>query len=72
MSIIKIAHEKSHFAGKRTEKDLENDFYIAEVKRKSKICIVNCVPCILVYKSTIGKFVTSSGKERYSTVRLSF
>lgn len=63
MSIIKIAHEKGHFAGKRTEKDLENDFYIAEVKTKSKIFIVNYAPCILVYESVIGKFVTSSGKE---------
>lgn len=66
MNIIKIAHEKGHFATKQTEKNLENEFCIPKVKRKSEICMVNCVPCILFYRKYDRQEILSVpvGKEK--------
>lgn len=48
MNIIKTVREKSHYAVKQTENNLENEFYIPKVKQKIEKCIENCVPCTFV------------------------
>lgn len=48
MVVIKTVHEKSHYAVKQTENNLENEFYIPKVKHKIKKGILNHVPSILI------------------------
>lgn len=48
IGIIRAAHEKGHFAVKRTEENLSNQFYIPQIRQKIEKCISNCVPCILI------------------------
>ena len=52
MNLIRAAHEKGHFAVKRTEENLNNEFYIPNVKQKIEKCIANCVTCILVNRKS--------------------
>ncbi|GFT81522.1 transposon Tf2-6 polyprotein [Trichonephila clavipes] len=46
-NIIKIAHERGHFAVLRTQDLVSKDFYIPRLKDKVEKCIQNCVTCIL-------------------------
>lgn len=48
--VIKNAHEKGHFAVKRTEENIKREFYIPNLKTKIERCIANCLKCILVNK----------------------
>ena len=52
MNLIRAAHEKGHFAVKRSEENLNNEFYIPIVKQKIEKCIANCVTCILVNRKS--------------------
>lgn len=45
--IIRKAHEKGHFAVKKTEEVIRQDFFIPKLKEKIEKCISNCIPCIL-------------------------
>lgn len=56
--IIKNAHKKGHFATKRTEEKIKQEFFIPILHTKVKKCIANCVKCILINKK-FGK------RERY-------
>ncbi|GFV97549.1 hypothetical protein TNCV_2040571 [Trichonephila clavipes] len=46
-NIIKIAHERGHFAVLRTQGLVSKDFHIPRLKDKVEKCIQNCVTCIL-------------------------
>lgn len=46
--IIQTIHEKGHFATKRTEELIRQEYYIRDLKGKVKHYIASCVPCILV------------------------
>jgi len=48
--IIRHAHEKDHFAVKRTEENLKQEFYIPNLRSKIEKCIANCLKCILINK----------------------
>lgn len=48
--IIKRAHEKGHFASKRTEENIKQEFYIPNLRVKVERCIDNCLKCILINK----------------------
>lgn len=48
--IIKTAHEKGHFAVKKTEEEVKREFFIPNLQAKIEKCIANCVKCILVNK----------------------
>ena len=45
--IIRSAHERGHFAVKRTEELIKQDYYIPGLKQKVEKVIANCVKCIL-------------------------
>lgn len=47
IDIIRNAHDRGHYASKRTEETLKHQFYIPKVKEKIDHFIKNCVPCIL-------------------------
>ncbi|CAA9994248.1 unnamed protein product, partial [Nesidiocoris tenuis] len=49
-SVIRQAHERGHFAAARTEKDLEQNYFIPGITKKVSDLISNCVPCILTKK----------------------
>lgn len=46
--IIRIAHEKGHYAAKRTEEDVKEEYYITDLTNKVKRVIANCVKCLVV------------------------
>ena len=46
-NIIKSAHERGHFAVKRTQEILQQNFFIPKLKSKIEHCLQNCVTCIL-------------------------
>ncbi|XP_018357329.1 PREDICTED: uncharacterized protein LOC108757418 [Trachymyrmex cornetzi] len=48
--IIRRAHEQGHFAAKRTEEKLKQEYYIPDLRTKVEKCITNCIKCILVNK----------------------
>jgi len=48
--IIRHAHEKGHFAVKRTEENLKQEFCIPNMRSKIEKCIANCLRCILINK----------------------
>lgn len=50
--IIRHAHEKGHFAVKRTEEHLKQEYYIPNLRSKIEKCIANCLKCILINKKT--------------------
>lgn len=52
IDIIRNAHDRGHYASKRTEETLKHQFYIPKVKEKIDRFIKNCVPCILINRKT--------------------
>lgn len=46
--IIRIAHEKGHYAAKRTEEDVKQEYHIPDLTNKVKRVIANCVKCLVV------------------------
>ncbi|XP_037958018.1 uncharacterized protein LOC119687677 [Teleopsis dalmanni] len=46
--IIRHAHEKGHFAVKKTSELLRNDYFIPQLEEKIQKHIMNCIPCIVV------------------------
>lgn len=45
--IIRLVHEKGHFATKRTEEVIRQEYFIRDLKSKVERYIASCVPCIL-------------------------
>jgi len=52
--IIRRAHEKGHFAIKRTEEEVKREFFIPNLHTKIEKYITNCIKCILINKK-LGK-----------------
>ena len=50
--VVKKAHEKGHFAAKRTEEELKQEFFIPEVQKLIEKVIRNCIRCLLVNRKT--------------------
>jgi len=50
--IIKIVHQKSHYAAKVTEEQIKQEYFIPNLKSKVEQCIANCIPCILANKKS--------------------
>lgn len=48
--IIKNTHENGHFATKKVEEIIKQQFFIEKIKEKVKKVIDNCIPCILAEK----------------------
>lgn len=46
--IIRVIHEKGHFAAKRTEELVRQEYFIRDLKENVSKCIASCVPCILM------------------------
>lgn len=57
IDVIKAIHEKGHFAAKRTEEFVWQEYYIRDLRKKVEYFIINCVPCILINRKQ-GKKVT--------------
>lgn len=45
--IIQTAHQKGHFASKRTEQEIKRDYFIPDLKSKVDNFISNCVFCLV-------------------------
>ena len=50
--IIKNAHEKGHFAVKKTKELIREEYYIPNLEDKIRRLIQNCIPCILVERKS--------------------
>lgn len=48
--VIRTAHERGHFATRRTEENIKRDYYIPNLTKKVVRMIVNCIACILANK----------------------
>ena len=51
-AIIRQVHERGHFATVRTEKELEQNYFIPGMTKKVSDLISNCVPCILTKRKS--------------------
>jgi len=50
--IIRSAHEKGHFAAKRTKEEVKRGFFIPNLHAKTEKCISNCIKYILINKKS--------------------
>jgi len=50
--VIKSAHEKGHFAAKRTEEEVKREFFIPDLHIKVERCLANCLKCVLINKKS--------------------
>lgn len=53
--IIRSAHERGHFATRRTEEEVKREFFIPDLHAKVEKCIANCIKCILIDKKSFKK-----------------
>ncbi|KAK9730634.1 Integrase zinc binding domain [Popillia japonica] len=48
VEVIRSAHERGHFACRKTRELIEQDYFIPGLQSKVERFITNCVPCIMV------------------------
>lgn len=47
IEVIRNAHENGHFATKKVEESIKQQFHIEKLKEKIQDVLANCIPCIL-------------------------
>ncbi|KAK9680348.1 Integrase zinc binding domain [Popillia japonica] len=48
LQVIRSAHERGHFACRKTRELIEQEYFIPGLQSKVERFITNCVPCIMV------------------------
>ncbi|KAK9728023.1 Integrase zinc binding domain [Popillia japonica] len=48
VEVIRSAHERGHFACRKTRELIEQEYFIPGLQSKVERFITNCVPCIMV------------------------